>query len=144
MWPDGIPGTRTTLLRYCGPMGESLHKYWQARVPSPSPKSNRKGKGMSRTSPFQTKADLLLFQTNQNSEFKVLSNQSLGPVSYKQIWRSLYPCSGLFLKSYGPPSHHLLLSIKEYLPSTKNRWTLRGRTWMSPTCSMRTLSKKCF
>ena len=32
--------------------------------------------------------------TNQHSEFKVLSNQSLGPISYKQIWRSLYPWEG--------------------------------------------------
>ena len=48
--------------------------------------------GLSRTSPCQTKADLLLVWTNQNSEFKVLSNLSFRPVSYKQIWRSLYPC----------------------------------------------------
>ena len=39
------------------------------------------------------------------------------------------------------------LKVTQYDPlyqlSTK-RWTARGRTWMSPTCSRRTLSKKCF
>ena len=49
--------------------------------------------GFSRSFTRQTKADLLLFLTNQNSEFKGLSHQSLGPISYKKNWRYLYPCS---------------------------------------------------
>ena len=70
--------------------------------------------------------------------------------------------SGLSLKSYGPPPPHpQLLSMKEvsnkktqrvkvtqydplYLLSTKNRWTAKGKKWMSPTCLRGTLSKKCF
>ena len=59
-----------------------------------------------------------------------------------------------------PPPHPQLLGMKEvsnnktqrvkvtqydplYLFGPKNRWTARGRTQMSPTCSRRTLSKKC-
>ena len=85
---------------------------------------------------------------------------SLGPKSNRKGKWNLD--SGGSLKSYGPPTPQLVtynVSMKEvsnnktkwvkvtqydlfYLLSTKNRWTARTRTRMSPTCSRRTLSNK--